>query len=118
MKARVYRNLHRKCLSVQTMTPRGWRVTGHADAVTLSGVTFAVSQAGRARVLKEGRKNVHAFVIGTLEDPRTIAGVAVKYNPYAAPGFTTPDGAVITSAALATITPGGVVAALTEKETS
>jgi hypothetical protein len=79
--------------------------------VTLSDVTFAVSQAGRERVLREGRKNVHAFVVGTLETPRPIDGVAVAYNPRRAPGFVTPDGAVITATKLATVTTSGVTAA-------
>jgi hypothetical protein len=74
MQVRVYFNLHRKLWSVQDAKTR--RVVGHARTLTLHDVTFKVSQAGRERVLMEGRKNVHAFACGTLmgvqwTEPRT-----------------------------------------------
>lgn len=47
---------------------------------------FVVSQAGRARVLRERCKNVHAGVRGTWEvvdEPLSMKGWArVTYNPY------------------------------------
>ena len=58
----TYFNLHKQCLS--------FRVPGekvrHARAMILNDVKFAVQPAGRAKVLREGRKNVHAFVRGTM----------------------------------------------------
>lgn len=63
-KYRVYRNLHNGKLSlmdVQTNT-----VVGHADSVQLCAVNFRVGEAGRQRVIKEGRKNVHAFIVGCV----------------------------------------------------
>lgn len=80
-KVRVYYNLHKKCLSVQHRTPEGWRVLEHTSDIKLKDVTFKVSKAGRARVLREGRKNVHAFVEGTLVDTCSTS-VRVTYNPY------------------------------------
>lgn len=84
MKVRVYYNLHRHCLSVQHRTRQGWRVREHTDHITLADVTFTVSQAGRQRVLTEGRKNVHAFVQGTALSfrPHPANGTQVTYNPY------------------------------------
>lgn len=65
--ARVFRNLTRKCFSVQVrVTGKGWRTVAHASHVALSGVSFLVSENGRQRVLQTGRKHVHAFVQGEL----------------------------------------------------
>jgi len=77
----VYRNLHRKCWSVRH---RGI-VRSHCEAVTLGAVTFRVSEAGRQRVLRERRKNVHAVVRGTLVAYGDVAEdgtLEVVYNPY------------------------------------
>ena len=84
-KVRVYFNLHRKQLSVQEKTPKGWRVWLHASKVTLENVTFKVSEAGRQRVLRERKKNVHAFVEGDLVllgGSKIQPRVLVSYNPY------------------------------------
>lgn len=77
----VYRNLHRKCWSVRHLGI----VRSHCDVVTLSDVTFRVSEAGRQRVLRERRKNVHAVVRGTLVSYGNVVGedaLEVSYNPY------------------------------------
>lgn len=71
MMVRVYRNLHKNCWSVQSKNEKGsWIVTAHKESVFLRGVTFKVSQAGYERVLREGRKNVHAYVYGQWEEDR------------------------------------------------
>lgn len=103
----VYFNLHKKCLSVRH---RGL-VIGHAAAVELADVTFAVSEAGRQRVLRDGRKNVHAFIRGTLVSSvphgepvpaltydKAVAPT-VTYNPYKNDSFVKiADGSKITNA--------------------
>jgi hypothetical protein len=67
MQVRVFRNLTRKCYSIQArIAGKGWRTVAHADAVELSSAIFHVSAAGRARVLATGRKVVHAWVQGEL----------------------------------------------------
>lgn len=71
---RCYRNLRpgTPTWSVQVRARNGngnahsWYVAGHADDLTLGGATFRVYEKGRQRVLATGRKNVHAFVLGTL----------------------------------------------------
>lgn len=90
----VYWNLHKHVFSVRSRAgeTRG-RVIGHADSFTLSNVQFVVNQAGRQKVLKEKRKNVHAFVRGYWAEPEShshfIGNLSrVKYNPYAAGHFT------------------------------
>jgi len=113
MRVEVFFNLHTKLWSVRALSgaDKG-RVIGHAHTVLIRDASFVVQQAGRERVLREGRKNVHAFVRGNLEavkwsysehamfprdsaawtswtrdDTRytryaSEAGQAVTYNPY------------------------------------
>lgn len=61
-RSEVYFNLHKHCLSMRELK-RGARVE-HVTAVILDHVNFVVQPAGRERVRREGRKNVHAFVRG------------------------------------------------------
>lgn len=91
MKVKCYWNLHRKCISVQY---KG-RVIAHPPRIVLDDVKFKVSQAGRARVLREKKKNVHAFVCGTISPfANTFEGEAVTYNPYKYNSFVKVDGEV------------------------
>lgn len=89
---RVYRNLHADAYSVQTHERgRGWRVALHASRVAVSSVSFKVNEAGRQRVLKERRKNVHAYAEGSLTAQPGLCAIGwrrVGYNPYRAPTFT------------------------------
>lgn len=67
MRVKVYRNLHRNCYSVVCMEsghPMKGRVIAHVSDLMLAQAEFRVSEAGRQRVLREKRKNVHAYVIG------------------------------------------------------
>jgi hypothetical protein len=79
----VYWNLHKKCWSVRDAKTR--RILAHEHSLRLNNVRFKVSEAGRERVRREGRKNVHAFVVGEWvkewDRPTTLIGRAV-YNPY------------------------------------
>lgn len=52
-----------------------------------------VSQAGRRRVLKEKRKNVHAGIVGTWDyrDIHSIDGTGITYNPYLYESFVTKE---------------------------
>jgi hypothetical protein len=90
---RVYRNLRNGLMSVQTKVNGAWLVVGHVNAVLLENVTFKVSQPGRERVIKNKRKNVHAYVYGTLVeiDTEDVMQVAVKYNPYKYKTFVVDD---------------------------
>jgi len=81
---RVYRNLHKKCVSVK----QGGIVRCHATKVVLHDCKFIVSEAGQKRVRKEGRKNVHAFIEGYVKPAYIVNEMsdfgweAVYYNPY------------------------------------
>ena len=81
MKVDVYYNLHKKLFSIR----HNGRVIKHTTHVDLVDATFVVQPAGRAKVLAEGKKNVHAFVRGTLAkevQPLAAKGRQVTYNPY------------------------------------
>ena len=82
---RVYRNLRNKLLSVQAKVNGSWLVIGHTDDINLSAPKFVVSKAGRERVIKEQRKNVHAYVVGTITSEtigKECTARRVTYNPY------------------------------------
>lgn len=88
----VYFNLHRKCFSIKALDgPNKGRVIAHRNAVLLCSPSFKVSEAGRQRVLKEQRKNVHAGVVGLWSEDADTSyfidmalrqGDKVTYNPY------------------------------------
>lgn len=94
MKVRVYFNLHKRLFSVQDCATR--KVVQHRFNLVLHDVRFIVSERGRQRVLRDKRKNVHAFVEGTLlpqeeHAPRGRRWRKVSYNPYKSGHFTADD---------------------------
>lgn len=80
MKVKVYFNLRKKLFSIQ----HKGLVVAHRDKVMLTNAQFKVNESGRQRVLKEKRKNVHAFVVGEWSDyvEEAIDIQEVTYNPY------------------------------------
>ncbi len=66
-------------------------VVGHSQNLTLRDARFIVRESGRQRVLKTGKKNVHAFVVGTpasgFKVNRMCSITKVYYNPKLAPDF-------------------------------
>ena len=77
----VYFNFHKKCWSVR----QEGKVIEHTNAVFLKDCRYLVGQAGREKVLREKKKNVHAgvagysveYVVGIPEESKEIT-----YNPY------------------------------------
>jgi hypothetical protein len=95
----IYRNLHTGGFSVKRR--------GHVidrlkyQSLMAEDVTFKVNEAGRQRVIKDKKKNVHAFIVcdkyelygrESVDNARTIT-----YNPYTSSSFTC-DGVPITKA--------------------
>lgn len=82
----VYYNLHKHCFSVKALqgVNKG-RVVAHTSQITLDNGLPRVSEAGRQRVITEGRKNVHAGIVGNvrgfdlLDSPK---GCPITYNPF------------------------------------
>lgn len=87
MKVDIYRNLN-----IPDNKPEKWsvldrttrKVVNHIRTAVVDNVKFIVQPAGRAKVLKEKRKNVHAFVRGEMVDERLISSglVRISYDPY------------------------------------
>lgn len=93
MKVFVYYNLHKKLWSIKALEGKDkGRVIAHRDAVTLFNTKPKVSEAGRQRVLREQKKNVHAGIVGdwyhgglnmdNLAFTERMKFKQVTYNPY------------------------------------
>ena len=91
MRVFVYWNLHRGMWSVKALEgPDKGRVIARVEQVLLRDAAGKVSQAGRQRVLRERKKNVHAGLVGELMPSpatcmvREIQGIGdrITYNPY------------------------------------
>lgn len=85
----VYRNLSFRNRVVYSVRDHyTGLVLGHSENLLLTGCNFVVNQAGRKRVLRQKRKNVHAWVEGNYGvvhagDYEVFShGVIVRYNPY------------------------------------
>jgi len=98
MRVEVYFNLHKKLFSVRDC--KTGRVVHHTQRIWIEDPEFVVRKAGRERVLREKKKNVHAFVRGTwfkvqsdFDVSRLIDHQAcsdeVTYNPYKYDSFVT-----------------------------
>jgi len=85
MRVEVYFNLHKHVFSVRQCSTG--RVILHSAKVHIRDPEFVVRKSGRDRVLREGKKNVHAFVRGNITvfddfDPDYLDYSLVSYNPY------------------------------------
>jgi hypothetical protein len=89
---RVIRNWKRDCYTIL----QNGRFKASAKQVRLADVEFRVRGSGRDRMLRERKRNVHAYAIGRLIDYthpdedrviRRIRGRAVAYNPYRTAAF-------------------------------
>jgi hypothetical protein len=113
-KAFIYWNFHKKVFSVKF---KG-RVIAHATHILAEDAEFRVSEAGRQRVLTEGCKNVHAYIVcdlaklhcasahtnlsctrlywssysDTLVNRVRDYGYRVRYNPYESGSFIVENG--------------------------
>lgn len=85
MKSEVYFNLHKNTFSLRS---KG-KVYDYQDSVLISNAKFVVREGGRQRVLKESKKNVHAFVKGDVictdvlpQEELDKHYIKAYYNPY------------------------------------
>ena len=91
-KVRIYWNLHKKVWSVQDIKSN--KVVADRQFVTIRDAKFVVRKGGQKRVREEGKKNVHAFAVGYVDDKFNINNIKpspndanfvwqrVTYNPY------------------------------------
>jgi hypothetical protein len=86
-KIEVYRNLHKNCWSVR----QDGLVKFHCQNISMRDCDFVVQPAGHAKVIREKKKNVHAFVRGYLYLDDTHIHLFcwddIYYNPYKAATF-------------------------------
>ncbi|MBU8908174.1 hypothetical protein [Desertibacillus haloalkaliphilus] len=92
MRVQVYRNLNVPGVAYSIKSQKSpQHVLGHARSVHLKDVTFVVNQKGREKTISEGRKRVHAFLVGTLvswEEDYSAFDQKVYYDPYQTEYFT------------------------------
>ncbi len=98
IKYRFYRNLHKGNFSVQfyIQEKKGYRVIDRVNSAILEDCTFRVYEVGRQKVLREKRKNVHAYV-----EPKSYKHIQgevdvtnlreIYYNPYEYDSFVYKD---------------------------
>jgi hypothetical protein len=84
---RVYRNLTKKNYSILGKVEGNWRKIDEADSLELKDCALLVYESGRDRVVREGRKNVHAYVCCTSYTKggnyKELTGLRqMTYNPY------------------------------------
>lgn len=85
---RVYRNLNDRTGDRRYSIWQNGFVVGHANAINLMGGKFKVQQGGRARVLRDKKKNVHAWVTGLIcQSAIMVSNNRVSYNPYTDESF-------------------------------
>lgn len=93
----IYRNLNRG--KVFSIKHRG-KVIDRREMIEAFGVEFRVSRTGRERVLREGKRNVHAFAVaeaygsaiqGGDQPVDTSTMVPVWYNPFKTEQFRAGD---------------------------
>ena len=111
----AYKNLNADCLSILSReygSDDYGTVIGYSDSVVLRDATFVVGEDSRDRVRREGKKNVHAYVRGTVtsaELPPTTTAADITYNPYEYDWFVTrADERAVESARMAEVTMDGV----------
>jgi len=78
----IYYNINKRVFSIRAKkTP-----VSYAHIVKVEMPKFVVRQGGRAQVLREKQKNVHAFIKGEMQELDTLPNVKglrkISYNPY------------------------------------
>ncbi len=114
-KIEAYKNLHKDCWSVR----QDGLVKFHCHTISMRDCLFVVRPAGRAKVLREQKKNVHAFVRGYIliardvraeEEAETCIWDNVSYNPYKFANFVDDQGEPVEVAPFVDLTKTGVIA--------
>ncbi|TPJ51781.1 MULTISPECIES: hypothetical protein [unclassified Mesorhizobium] len=110
----VYWNSHKRCFSIRPkfacelegfdQSPRG-RVFYNRGPFVLAAPRFKVNEVTRQRVIRTGKKEVHATISGlplVLETLTIPTGAQrVRYNPFRAPYFQGPGGGAVWHADIA-----------------
>lgn len=93
---RVFKNPQRGCYSIM----QDGRIKASARQIRLRDAEFTVRESGRLRMLRDNRRNVHAWVVGELIDflhpdaagnLESAAGRTATYNPHRYSSFVDRD---------------------------
>ena len=86
---RIYKNLHKNCYSIQEKINGYWKVIEYSNNILIKNCMFKVYESGRQRVIKEKRKNVHAYVYGEKVNKNIDISnlIIISYNPYISDTF-------------------------------
>lgn len=105
MIAEVYYNRTRNCWSVR----HKGRVISHLRELQLRNCTMKVSEAARQRVLRTGKRGVHAWISGTIaQGPLSNARVEeIIYSPFRGRTFQTLSGQAVAAADVVLFEPDG-----------
>ena len=75
-RVKVYFNLQKDCLSV--IDAETGLLYCHSHRVELHNAKFRVQEAGRQRVIREKRKNVHAYITGNWHNEGEVSKVRFR----------------------------------------
>ena len=126
-KVAIYRNLHKNCLSVQSRERVDYgKVIAYCKSIFVKRPKFIVREKGRLKVLEEGRKNVHAFIVGEcpslelwswLRDVKMGGNPTTKvfYNPYKYSTFVDKDGNPVHKARAVVVNANNIQADITKE---
>lgn len=90
---RIYWNLHKRVYSIQVKVGGKWKVVRHSDCFVLDNATWQVNAKTRERVRQTKRKEVHAYIVGTLRShyannaAEVLNADYLTYNPHKDEGF-------------------------------
>ena len=100
----VYRNLTRGGYSIK----QGGLVVAHCNEAALHTCSMHVNEKGRQRVVKSGRKQVHAWVIGYVTSG-VVGKRLLRYNPKESAHFKTKQGKPVMQASVVSFHDGYVL---------
>jgi len=96
MIVQVYKNLHKSRASGKNIysvrNKKSGLVIDWVEQIELKNVIFKVNEAGRQRVLREKKKNVHSFIVGQISknlQKKPLNSEQIYYNPYKTKYFIT-----------------------------
>lgn len=90
---RIYWNLHQRVYSIQAKVDGRWKVVRHIKYFVLDDVKPQVNATVRDRVRRTKRKEVHAYLVGTLRGHYSDSALefvnadCITYNPHIDDGF-------------------------------
>lgn len=67
MQGNMYEQYEKTFYTIKPENKNRTLVLAHGNGIMLTGASFVVRESGRQRVLKEKRKNIHAFVKGNYQ---------------------------------------------------